>query len=69
MPLIKALLAAGAAVQAYDPEATKVAKGIFGTQRHVRGQELRRAEGRRLPGDRDRVERVPAARLREDARS
>jgi UDPglucose 6-dehydrogenase len=30
IPLIKALVAAGAKVQAYDPEATKVAKGIFG---------------------------------------
>src|SRR6185436_14630294 len=30
IPLIKALLAEGADVQAYDPQATKVAKGIFG---------------------------------------
>jgi UDPglucose 6-dehydrogenase len=30
IPLIDALLGAGAAVQAYDPEATKIAKGIFG---------------------------------------
>src|ERR1700748_264913 len=30
VPLVKALLTAGAAVQAYDPEATRVAKGIFG---------------------------------------
>jgi UDPglucose 6-dehydrogenase len=30
IPLIKALLAAGAKVQSYDPEATAVAKGIFG---------------------------------------
>ncbi len=30
IPLIEALLAAGAKVQAYDPEATRVAKGIFG---------------------------------------
>ena len=30
VPLIKALLAAGAKVQAYDPEAMKVAHGIFG---------------------------------------
>ena len=29
--LIKALLAAGASVQAFDPEAAKVAKGIFGS--------------------------------------
>jgi UDPglucose 6-dehydrogenase len=32
IPLIEALLTAGAAVQAYDPEATRVAKGIFGTR-------------------------------------
>ena len=32
IPLIKALLAEGAAVQAYDPQATKVAKGIFGSK-------------------------------------
>jgi UDPglucose 6-dehydrogenase len=31
VPLIKGLLAAGATVQAYDPEAMKVAKGIFGS--------------------------------------
>ena len=32
IPMIERLLAAGAKVQAYDPEATKIAKGIFGTQ-------------------------------------
>jgi UDPglucose 6-dehydrogenase len=32
IPLIKALLAEGVTVQAYDPEATKVAKGIFGSK-------------------------------------
>jgi UDPglucose 6-dehydrogenase len=31
VPLIKALLAAGASVHAYDPEAMKVARSIFGT--------------------------------------
>jgi UDPglucose 6-dehydrogenase len=30
VPLIESLLKAGATVMAYDPEATKVAKGIFG---------------------------------------
>jgi UDPglucose 6-dehydrogenase len=30
IPLIESLLSAGVAVHAYDPEATKVAKGIFG---------------------------------------
>jgi len=32
IPLIKLLLAEGADVQAYDPQATKVAKGIFGAK-------------------------------------
>ena len=32
IPLIKVLLAEGADVQAYDPEATRVAKGIFGNK-------------------------------------
>ena len=32
IPLIKALLAEGVTVQAYDPEATKTAKGIFGSK-------------------------------------
>jgi UDPglucose 6-dehydrogenase len=32
IPTIEALVAAGAAVQAFDPEAARVAKGIFGSQ-------------------------------------
>ena len=36
VPIIEALLAKGAKVQAYDPEAMKVAKGIFGTRDHLR---------------------------------
>jgi UDPglucose 6-dehydrogenase len=32
VPLIKGLLETGATVQAYDPEAMKVARGIFGTK-------------------------------------
>jgi UDPglucose 6-dehydrogenase len=32
IPLIESLLAAGAKVQAYDPEATPVARGIFGSR-------------------------------------
>jgi UDPglucose 6-dehydrogenase len=32
VPLINGLLAAGAAVQAFDPEAMKVARGIFGSK-------------------------------------
>ena len=31
IPLIQALIAAGARVQVYDPEAMRVARGIFGT--------------------------------------
>jgi UDPglucose 6-dehydrogenase len=34
VPLIQGLLAAGASVHAYDPEAMKVAKGIFGSKVH-----------------------------------
>jgi UDPglucose 6-dehydrogenase len=34
VPLIHGLLAAGAAVHAYDPEAMKVARGIFGSKIH-----------------------------------
>ena len=32
VPLIRGLLDAGAIVQAYDPEAMKVARGIFGSK-------------------------------------
>src|SRR6266545_6341755 len=32
LPLIESLLSAGVTVQAFDPEATRVAKGIFGTR-------------------------------------
>ena len=32
IPLIEALLSAGVTVQAFDPEATRVARGIFGTR-------------------------------------
>jgi UDPglucose 6-dehydrogenase len=32
IPLIESLLSAGVTVQAFDPEATRVAKGIFGTR-------------------------------------
>ncbi len=32
IPIIEALLARGAKIQAYDPEAMKVAKGIFGNK-------------------------------------
>jgi UDPglucose 6-dehydrogenase len=32
IPLIEALLSGGASVQAYDPEAMRIAKGIFGNR-------------------------------------
>jgi UDPglucose 6-dehydrogenase len=32
IPLIESLLAAGATVQVHDPEAMKVARGLFGSQ-------------------------------------
>jgi UDPglucose 6-dehydrogenase len=32
IPMVEALIAAGAHVQAYDPEATKVARGLFGSK-------------------------------------
>ena len=44
-------------------------EGDLRPARDVRGQQLRRAEGRRRAGDRDRVERVPPAGLRADARA
>jgi UDPglucose 6-dehydrogenase len=34
VPLIQGLLAAGATVHAYDPEAMKVARGLFGSKIH-----------------------------------
>ncbi len=42
-------------------------EGDFRESRDVCGQDLRRAQGRRLPGDRDRVERVPPAGFCENA--
>ena len=53
---------AGARVQAYDPEAMKVARRHLRLASDVRRHELRRAEGGRRAGHRDRVERVPPAR-------
>ena len=47
IPLIEALLGAGATVQAYDPEATKRRQGDLRQQDHLRRRELRRAQGRR----------------------
>jgi len=59
--MIETLLQRGATVRAYDPEAP-VRRPHCGVR-----EELRRVVGRRRAGDRDRVERVPRARLREDA--
>ena len=64
IPIIEALLAKGAKVQAYDPEAMKIAKGIFGNEDHLHVEELRRAQGRRRAGGDHRVAGVPRARLR-----
>ena len=66
VPLIEGLLDAGATVQAYDPEAMKVARGIFGAQGHLRREQLRGADGADALVDRHRVERVPRAGLRAD---
>ena len=59
VPLIEGLLAAGASVEVYDPEAMKVARTLFGYADFVCGERLRGAEGGRCARDRDRVERVP----------
>ncbi len=61
IPLIEALLKAGARVQAYDPEAMRVARRLFGTRVDVRRQQLRCPAGGGRPGHRHRVERVPPA--------
>ena len=59
VPLIHGMLAAGASVQAYDPEAMTVARGIFGSKISLCGQQLRGADRGRRARDRDRMERVP----------
>ena len=69
VPLIQGLLAAGATVQAYDPEATNIARTIFGSTCHLRRDELRRPGRRRRAGPRHRVERVPRAGLRAHAQT
>ena len=67
VPLINGLLAAGASVQAYDPEAMKVAQDHLRLEDHLRREQLRGADRRRRAGARHRVERVPRAGLRADA--
>ena len=69
VPLIQGLLAAGATVHAYDPEAMKVAREHLRLEGPLRRQQLRRADRRRRAGDRDRVERVPRAGFRADAQA
>ena len=66
VPLITALLDAGASVTAYDPEAMKVARDIFGTRVTFADKSYDALHGRRRAGDRDRVERVPRAGLAQD---
>ena len=69
IPIIQALLEKGAKVQAYDPEAMKVARRHLRQEGHLRAEELRRAARRRRAGDRHRVARVPRARLRAHAQA
>ena len=59
----------GAKVRVYDPEAMRVARGIFGGKVTYATQELRGAQGRRRAGGRDRVAGVPRARLRAHAKA
>ena len=65
--MIERLLAAGATVRAYDPEAGETARRLFDSRIALSREELRRAERRRRAGDRHRVERIPGAGLRKDA--
>ena len=66
IPLIEALLSAGARVLAYDPGSDQGGARHLRRPDRVRGLQLRCPQGRRRPGDRHRVERVPAARFRPD---
>ena len=64
IPIIERLLARGATVQAYDPEAAPMARADLRRSHHAVREELRRAGRRRRAGDRHRMERVPRAGLR-----
>ena len=64
LAIIEALLRAGAKVRAYDPEAMRVAREQLGERVQLLPAQLRCLRGRRRPGRRHRVERVPGARLR-----
>ena len=63
IPLINRLLQAKAKVRAFDPQAARVAAGLFGKKITLTDNELCRPQGRRCARHRDRVERVPRARL------
>ena len=67
VPLVQGLLAAGATVHAYDPEAMKVATRHLRIEDSIRRHQLCGADRRRRAGDHHRVERVPGARLRPHA--
>ena len=62
--LIDALLAAGATVKAHDPVAMENVRDEIRRPRHLLRAPLRRDRRGRLPGGRDRVERVPRPGLR-----
>ena len=56
IPMIEALVAAGATVQAFDPEAARVAKGIFGSRITYAASSYDAVKGADASGHRDRVE-------------
>ena len=72
IPLIEALLSTGASVQAYDPEAMKVAKGIFGTRITLAGgnyEALKGADGLAIITEWNEFRRPDFARMRRLMRS
>ena len=62
--LIDGLLERGAKVQVHDPEAMDNVRADYGDKLTYCDTPMRRARRRRRPGDHDRVEGVPQARLR-----
>ena len=72
IPFIDALLSAGASVQAYDPEAMKVAKGIFGTRVTLSGgnyEALKGVDGLAIITEWNEFRRPDFARMRRLMRS
>ena len=69
VPLIQGLLAAGATVHAYDPEADESRQGNLRIEDSVRRQQLRGFDRRRRARGRNGVERVPRAGLQPDAKA